>query len=96
MYPFSKEDIVVNSRRALLNQLIIGLLPPVLVILGAVWFFSGQFSTLKANVDNLKQSEKTYVLVHEKINEITNQLTGIQVTLGFIQKTQDEIKERIK
>ena len=91
-----QDDIVVNGKRALANQLIIGLLPTVLVLGGALWAYGGDFSTVKSAT--LRNTERI-IQVEENIERLENMavdIAEIKATLEYIKPELRYIRDQLK
>ena len=90
------EQMTLSKAGPIVRQVAIGLIPSIIVLLGALWLFSADFSQVKAVQ---KQHEKDISEFKEKIkllDSINTTVSNIEVTLEFIRENQQEIKDQLK
>lgn len=84
-----------KKRSNLVNQIIIGVISSVIVLLGAVWVFSADFSTLQTTQkEHTIKIEKLETAV-EKIQDLQIHIAEIKTIVKVIRDEQKIIREKI-
>ena len=95
-------DIVINGKRALINQLLIGIAGPIILIGGALWGFSGQWATAKTNIGTVQtrsitnESEIKEIKVILSEDKTDERFAEVITTLKFLKEGQDRILIKIE
>lgn len=90
-----QDDIVINGKRALINQLIIGLVPLALAVITAALMFGADFSALKITQKAHAEKIGKIELAMMEVQDLKVSIAEIKTIVEFIRDDQKIIKEKI-